>query len=256
MTPGGRGELVIYQGEDGALRIEARMEGESIWLPMADMAKLFGVKVPAISKHVKNIYATRELSPRATVSKMETVRREGRRQVVRTVEHYSLDMIISVGYRVNSTKATRFRIWATQTLKEHLTRGYTLNRQRFEQNARELETAPQRVCQANQDQPVDRHARGACPRMPQTGNGYPGISADVWIPACAGMTFSEVPKAAAGEALTTDQGRGLVDVIARYTQFGMPAEPVPACRRRGAGIHRLLPNPRHSRAGGNPVSTA
>lgn len=72
-----KGEVVVYQGQDGALRIEAKVAGESIWLPMADMAKLFGVKAPAISKHVKNIYATRELSPRATVSKMETVRREG-----------------------------------------------------------------------------------------------------------------------------------------------------------------------------------
>ncbi len=164
-------EVVVYQGQDGALRVEAKMAGESVWLPMADMAKLFGVKVPAISKHVKNIFATRELNPRATVSKMETVRREGRRQVVRAVEHYSLDMIISVGYRVNSAKATRFRIWATQTLKEHLTRGYTVNRQRFEENARELEAA-----------------------------------------------LMLVRKAAAGEVLTTDQGRGLVDVIARYTQ--------------------------------------
>ena len=164
-------EVVVYQGQDGALRIEAKVAGESIWLPMADMAKLFGVKAPAISKHVKNIYATRELSPRATVSKMETVRREGRRQVARTVEYYSLDMIISVGYRVNSAKATRFRIWATQTLKEHLTRGYTLNRQRLEENARELEAA-----------------------------------------------LMLVRRVAAGKALTTDQGRGLVDVIARYTQ--------------------------------------
>lgn len=166
-----KGDVVVYQGQDGALRIEARMAGETIWLPMADIAKLFGVKVPAISKHVKNVYASRELSRRATVSKMETVRREGKRQVTRTVENYSLDMIISVGYRVNSAKATKFRIWATQTLKEHLTRGYTLNRQRLEQNARELEAA-----------------------------------------------LTLVRRVAAGEALTTDQGRGLVDVIARYTQ--------------------------------------
>ena len=148
-------ELVVYQGQDGGLRVEAKVAGESIWLPMADIAKLFGVKVPAISKHVKNIFATRELSPRATVSKMETVRREGRRQVARTVEHYSLDMIISVGYRVNSAKATRFRIWATQTLKEHLTRGYTINRQRFEENAHELEAAGQagRGCSITRSSP-------------------------------------------------------------------------------------------------------
>ena len=165
------GQVVVYQSEDGALQIEAKVLGETIWLPMSRIAELFGVNVPAVSKHVRNIYASKELKRKATVSKMETVRREGKRRVTRQVEYYNLDMIISVGYRVNSTKATRFRIWATQTLKDHLTRGYTLNRERFEQNARELETALQFV-----------------------------------------------RKAAAGEALTTDQGRGLVDVIARYTQ--------------------------------------
>jgi hypothetical protein len=105
-----KGQIVVYQERDGAPRIDAKMAGESIWLPMADIAKLFGVEVPAISKHVKNIYATRELSSRATVSKMETVRREGRWQVTRTVEHYSLDMIISVGYHVNSTKDVLIRL--------------------------------------------------------------------------------------------------------------------------------------------------
>jgi len=164
-------QVVVYQGEDGALQIEARVAGETIWLPMADIANLFGVNVPAISKHVRNIYAAGELAPTATVSKMEIVRLEGKRRVARALEYYNLDMIISVGYRVNSTQATKFRIWATRTLKDHLTRGYTLNRQRLENNARELETA-----------------------------------------------LMLVRKAAAGEALTTDQGRGLVDVIARYTQ--------------------------------------
>lgn len=149
MTPQvGSDEVVVYQGEDGALQIEARMAGETLWLPMARIADLFGVNVPAISKHIKNIYATAELEPAATLSKMETVRQEGKRQVTRAVEYYNLDMIISVGYRVNSSQATRFRIWATRTLKEHLTRGYTLNRQRFEENARELEAALQLVRKA------------------------------------------------------------------------------------------------------------
>lgn len=207
-----KGEVVVYQGQDGALRIEAKMVGETIWLPMFDIAKLFGVKVPAISKHIKNIYATRELSPRPTISKMETVRREGKRQVTRTVEHYSLDMIISIGYRVNSAKATKFRIWATQTLNEHLTRGYTLNRQRFEQNARELQTALQLV-----------------------------------------------RKAAAGEALTTDQGRGLVDIIARYTQTflllqrydeGLLTEP----KGIAGGARRVRCSDRNAMVGSNPFS--
>ena len=164
-------EVVVYQGEDGALRIEARMAGETLWLPMARISDLFGVNVPAISKHIKNIYATGELERPATVSKMETVRQEGKRRVSRAVEYYNLDMIISVGYRVNSAQATRFRIWATRTLKEHLARGFTLNRQRFEENARELEAALQLV-----------------------------------------------RKAATSGELTAESGRGLVDVIARYTQ--------------------------------------
>lgn len=166
-----QGELVIYRAENGRFQLEAKLVGETVWLSMNQISDLFGVNIPAISKHIRNIYEAGELTRRATVSKMETVRKEGRRQVTRKVEFYNLDMILSIGYRVNSTKATRFRIWATQTLKEHLTRGYTLNRQRFEQNARELETALQLV-----------------------------------------------RRAAAGEALTTDQGRGLVDVIARYTR--------------------------------------
>ncbi len=89
-------QVVIFQDEDGALQIEAQMSGETIWLPMADIANLFGVNVPAISKHVRNIYAAGELAPAATVSKMEIVRLEGKRQVARALEYYNLDMIISV----------------------------------------------------------------------------------------------------------------------------------------------------------------
>jgi hypothetical protein len=142
------GEVAVYQGEDGALQVEARIAGDTLWLPMARIAELFGVNVPAVSKHIKNIYATRELELGATLSKMETVRPEGKRQVKRNVEHYNLDMVISVGYRVNSNQATRFRIWATRLLKDHLARGYALNRQRFERNARELEAALQLVRKA------------------------------------------------------------------------------------------------------------
>ena len=86
MTRGSPQEVAVYQSEDGALQIEARVAGETIWLPMARIADLFGVNVPAISKHVKNIYATAELAPEGTVSKMETVRQEGKRQVTRSVE--------------------------------------------------------------------------------------------------------------------------------------------------------------------------
>ncbi|MEK7840695.1 MAG: RhuM family protein, partial [Pseudomonadota bacterium] len=130
------GEVVLYRTEDGKTALDVRLVGNTVWLTQAQIADLFTVNVPAISKHVKNIYSDKELTRKATVSKMETVQTEGKRQVARSVELYNLDMIISVGYCVNSARATRFRIWATQTLKEHLTRGYTLNRRRFELNTR------------------------------------------------------------------------------------------------------------------------
>ncbi len=132
-------ELIIY--EDQSRGVEIRMEGETLWLNLGQMAELFGVNKSAISKHLTNIYKSGELDREATVSKMETVQEEGGRKVRRQIDYYNLDAVISVGYRVNSSLATRFRIWATGVLKQHLTQGWTLNRQRLERNARELETA-------------------------------------------------------------------------------------------------------------------
>lgn len=132
-------EISIYQADNGA--IEVRLEQDTVWLAQEQMAALFDVQKAAVSKHLKNIYASGELDRAATVSKMETVQQEGERQVTRQIEHFNLDAVISVGYRVNSTRATRFRQWSTRLLREHLTKGYTLNRQRLEANARELETA-------------------------------------------------------------------------------------------------------------------
>jgi len=138
----GAGEVVLYKAPDGEVRLDVRLERETVWLTQSQIAKLFGVKVPAVSKHVKNIYTTRELQPKSTVSKMEIVRTEGKRQVSRPVDLYSLDMIISVGYRVNSARATQFRIWATRTLRDHLLRGYTLNEKRLrEKGLGEIEQA-------------------------------------------------------------------------------------------------------------------
>lgn len=128
---GDRGEVILYRTGDGRTALDVRLAGETVWLTQAQIADLFAVKSPAISKHINNIYDSRELARKATVSKMETVRMEGKRQVKRVIEFYNLDMIIAVGYRVNSARATRFRIWATQTLKEHLIRGYTLNERRL-----------------------------------------------------------------------------------------------------------------------------
>ena len=131
MKPSEQNDILLYQAEDGKTCLEVHLDHETVWLTQAQLADLFDVKVPAISKHVRNIFNAGELDAEATVSKMERVRREGRREVRRIEVAYSLDMIISIGYRVNSAKATRFRIWATQVLKDHLVKGYTLNEQRL-----------------------------------------------------------------------------------------------------------------------------
>lgn len=126
-----RNEIVIYQ-PDETLRLETRYAHESIWLTQLKIAELFGVQKAAISKHLKNIYATGELDKTATVSKMETVQQEGSRKIVRRQDFYNLDVIIAVGYRVNSARATQFRIWATKVLREYLLRGYAFNQRLYQ----------------------------------------------------------------------------------------------------------------------------
>lgn len=135
-------QIEIYQTKDK--RIEVKFEGDSVWLTQKQIASVFGTEIPAINKHITNILKTGELKALSTVSKMEIVQTEGIRKVTRRVEHYNLDMIISIGYRVNSQKATRFRIWATDVLKNHLVNGYTLNEKRLSQlmqNMQQLEQA-------------------------------------------------------------------------------------------------------------------
>jgi len=119
-------QIVVYQPNE-TVRLETRYAHESIWLTQLKIAELFGVQKAAISKHLKNIYSTGELVREATVSKMETVQNEGGRTVIREQEFYNLDVIIAVGYRVNSVMATQFRIWATQVLKAYLLKGYAVN---------------------------------------------------------------------------------------------------------------------------------
>lgn len=119
--------IVLYQMEDTNVCVKVIYKDETFWLSQKAMAELFDVNVSAISKHLKNIYNDNELYEEATISKMETVQAEGDRQVKRKVDFYNLDAIIAVGYRVNSKKATRFRQWATKTLKEYITKGFVLN---------------------------------------------------------------------------------------------------------------------------------
>jgi len=112
-------EFLLYTAPSGKVKIEVFLHNENLWLPQKRMAELFDVNVPAISKHLNNIYEEGELNKDTTISILETVRNEGGRDVKRQMEFYNLDAIIAVGYRVNSRKATQFRIWATKILKEY-----------------------------------------------------------------------------------------------------------------------------------------
>lgn len=128
-------EFLLFQSQDGEdeARIQVAVKDETIWLTQKGMADLFGVGVPAVAKHLENIYQDAELQRDATISILEMVRQEGSRSVSRKVMFYNLDAIISVGYRVNSRRATQFRIWATGVLKEYMRKGFALDDERLKQ---------------------------------------------------------------------------------------------------------------------------
>ena len=164
-------DLMVYQTDSGALEVRFDGTHDTVWLSQAQMAELFESSTDNISLHLKNIYLEQELSEQATTEDYSVVRQEGTRQVKRNLKHYNLDAIISVGYRVSSKRAVLFRQWATRTLREHLTQGFTVNQARLAQNAKAFEAA-----------------------------------------------LALVQKAAASPELSSDMGRGLVDVLARYAQ--------------------------------------
>ena len=124
-------ELLIYEGSDGSIKIDVRLQEETVWLTQKMMADLFQTTKQNISLNVKAIYTEGELKPEATVKKYLTVQKEGQRHVKRELDHYNSDMILSVGYLVKSRLATQFRIWATQRLKEYIIKGFALNDERF-----------------------------------------------------------------------------------------------------------------------------
>jgi prophage maintenance system killer protein len=161
-------DIAIYESADG--QVEVRVDQETIWLTQRQLATLLDTSTDNIGLHLKNIFSEGELVESATTEDFSVVQTEGKRRVTRQVRHYNLDAVLSVGYRVSSTKATCFRQWATRILREHLTRGFTLNRHRLEANARQLEAA-----------------------------------------------LELVRRAAQGE-ISSDQSRGLLDVITRYTR--------------------------------------
>lgn len=130
-SPAPPGEILLYQTDDGRTRVECRFVHESIWLSQALIAELFQVSVPTVNGHLANIYEEGELSPGATIRSFRIVRREGSREVARSIEHYNLDAILAVGYRVRSDRGTQFRQWATQRLREYLVKGFTMDDERL-----------------------------------------------------------------------------------------------------------------------------
>ena len=138
-------KIVIYQSPDGQTSIDVTLEQDTVWLTQAQIVDLFGSSKANISEHIKNIFKSNELENAATVRKIRTVRKEGNRKISREQEHYNLDMIISIGYRVNSLRGTQFRIWANKVLKDYLVKGYALNEQRLHEQTQQFNALKQTV---------------------------------------------------------------------------------------------------------------
>lgn len=129
--PDDPGQFILYQTQDGRTRVECRFQNETIWLSQAVMAELYQKDVRTINEHLKSIYSDGELAPEATIRKFRIVRREGSREVTRPIEHYNLDAILAVGYRVRSQRGVQFRRWATERLREYLLKGFVLDDERL-----------------------------------------------------------------------------------------------------------------------------
>ncbi|MBL9190682.1 MAG: virulence RhuM family protein [Opitutaceae bacterium] len=126
-----KSEIILYQTEDGRTRIQCRFENETVWLTQTLMAELFQVTVPTVNEHLKGIYAEGELEAGATIRKFRIVRTEGKREVAREIEHYNLDVVLAVGFRVRSHRGTQFRQWAIGRLNEYLVKGFTMDDERL-----------------------------------------------------------------------------------------------------------------------------
>jgi hypothetical protein len=126
-----QGEFVLFQSVDGQLHVECRFESDTLWLSQSAIAELYDKNVRTINEHLVNIYNEGEIAQNATIRKFRIVRQEGQRQVSREIDHYNLEAILAVGYRVRSTRGTQFRQWATQTLQEYLIKGFVMDDERL-----------------------------------------------------------------------------------------------------------------------------
>ena len=152
MTENLNDKIIIYQSEDGKTQLDVKLEGETVWLTQKQIAELFGTKRPAITKHLKNIYASEELIEESTCSILEHMGNDGRQSY--NTKYYNLDAILSVGYRVNSKNATRFRQWANSVLKQYLVKGYAINENIRKHQIAELRQLIQVLGRAIQQQPA------------------------------------------------------------------------------------------------------
>jgi len=132
-------QIEIYTSADGQAQLRVALDKDTVWLTQAQMAELFGKDVRTVNEHIGNLFSEQELDRAATIRKFRILRKEGNREVNRDIEHYNLDVVISVGYRVKSQRGVQFRQWATKTLKQHLVQGYTLNQKRLQERGIEFE---------------------------------------------------------------------------------------------------------------------
>jgi hypothetical protein len=147
-------KIIIYQTEDGQTQIDVRLENETVWLTQAQMAELFETDRTSIVRHINNIYKDDELEREATCAKIAQVQTEGKRQVTRTIPYFNLDMIISVGYRVNSKRGIKFRQWANRVLKQYLIQGYAVNERIRKEQIGELRQLVGMLGRTIQSQPL------------------------------------------------------------------------------------------------------
>lgn len=224
-------QIAIYQSEGGA--VDVRLDGDTVWLSLQQMADLFGRDKSVISRHLRNVFNDGELERPAVVAKNATTAADGKTY---QVEYFNLDAILSVGYRVNSVQGTRFRQWATRLLREHLTRGYTLNQQRLQTNAAELEAALELVHKAAQTAELNADTgRGLVDIITRYAHTF------LWLQRYDEGLLTDPPSQPGGTLPSVDEARlALAHLKADLMQRGEATDLF--ARERGDGLPALLGN--------------
>ena len=224
-------QIAIYQSEGGA--VDVRLDGDTVWLSLQQIADLFGRDKSVVSRHLRNVFNDGELERSAVVAKNATTAADGKTY---QVEYFNLDAILSVGYRVNSVQGTRFRQWATRLLREHLTRGYTLNQQRLQTNAAELEAALELVHKAAQTAELNADTgRGLVDIITRYAHTF------LWLQRYDEGLLTDPPSQPGGTLPSVDEARlALARLKANLMQRGEATDLF--ARERGEGLPALLGN--------------